>query len=317
MKERSAMVEGISTSMSDLSKGFDPEFIISKSTKLSIKDILAKICVGPPYFAFKEVYNYQDLLIAPIEPEQGIGFEVDFMSSAEASRHMAILGSCAISLDEDKKKYYLSTKAEFDSCYTRGDKYFITPPSDKKFYVVSKKISISKSFAISQNFLFCGKRLIFSFRVTYQVMVEKLFERVFSSFKSTTSYIEESPYKIIPKLTIISIDKKTLTAEIPTVDKELCAGHFDNHPMLPVGVSAYMVIDLIGELIRKIRGDREERFIIDQATMNVFLPLSIDGQATVRVDLIKEEGDIAYFKWIVFKGDLKFNEMSISFFKVL
>ena len=299
-----------------MKSGIDFERIISQSSSVPIDEVLNKICVSPPYFSFTEIFNYQGMLIAQVEPEQEIDFELELISSAEASRHMAILGSCAIAMEENQKKYYLSSKAEFNSYYKKGDKYYLDIPLKKKFYIVSRKVSIDRSFAVSENFLFCNNKLIFSFRVTYQVMPYKLFERVFSSYKFSTSLIEESPYGRIPKFEIKEVNSKYLLAEMPIVDKKFCAGHFNQYPMIPVGVSAYMVIDLIGELIKTIKINQRNSFIIDQAFMEVFLPISTDAKVTVKVDFIKEIDEILYFKWIVFKDELKFNEMKISFCKV-
>ena len=61
--------------------------LLTKAEELPIPEILAKICVSPPYFAFKKIYKYDNVLIAPLSAEQPINFESTPMTSAEASRH--------------------------------------------------------------------------------------------------------------------------------------------------------------------------------------------------------------------------------------
>jgi len=64
---------------------------------------LSKICVSPPYFAFKKIYRYGNILIAHIIAEQPIDDEIVTISIGEAGRHMAILGTCFVTLNQIEK----------------------------------------------------------------------------------------------------------------------------------------------------------------------------------------------------------------------
>ncbi len=82
-----------------VARDFDLIMLSNQLKEVSIEQILTKICVSPPYFAFQKIYQYQDLLIAPITPEQPQGNELGKISITEAGRHLAILGSCLLALN--------------------------------------------------------------------------------------------------------------------------------------------------------------------------------------------------------------------------
>ena len=87
--------------------------------------------------------------------------------------------------------------------------------------------------------------IIFDFTVGYQIFSDKLFERVFKAHAKPTKQIDYSPYQKVPQFKDIEIKENVMTAILPTMKIEQCAGHFDNFPILPVGVLAYMAINTI------------------------------------------------------------------------
>ncbi len=86
--------------------------LLSKAEELPLLGILDKICVSPPYFAFKKIYKYENILIAKISPEQPINDEIVAISIGEAGRHMAILGTCICAVNQKEKFYYLVKDAK-------------------------------------------------------------------------------------------------------------------------------------------------------------------------------------------------------------
>ena len=80
--------------------------LFTKAEEVSISEILKKICVSPPYFAFKKIYRYENILIAHITPEQPMNDEIGYISIGEAGRHMAILGTCVCTFNQNEKHYY-------------------------------------------------------------------------------------------------------------------------------------------------------------------------------------------------------------------
>ena len=84
---------------------------IAKSQEININDILKKICVSPPYFAFKKIYKYQNYFIAPFRVEQSEHQEGNKISIAESGRHLAIAGSIANAFTTNSKHYYLAMNA--------------------------------------------------------------------------------------------------------------------------------------------------------------------------------------------------------------
>lgn len=292
---------------------FDIPSLLANSEKLPINSILEKICVSPPYFAFKEIYRYKEFLIAPVIPEQPIGNEITPISSAEASRHLAILGSIVLAFKEEEKKYYLATKA-VKKIGDSVDKNTLDKAT--KLYAVAVPVSSATRRVSARTFLVTEKgEIIFTFYIEFSKFSEKLFERFFSEHLAITRQVNYNPHAEIIELKDIIIKDNRLTAKLPTIKPEKCAGHFDNAPMLPVGILSYILINTIGKLWSKIEGgDSNIKYYLFSADMTLFAPTNIHREEIVEIDFLGKNGNIYNFSWLVkTQTGEPLNEMKISF----
>lgn len=276
--------------------------------KIYPEDILGKICVSPPYFAFKEIYRSGELFISKLPVEQKITFESSSFSSAEASRHLAILASCAFGFSETEKYYYLSEE---------GRMSLRARVQEDNLYVVAIKLSSEKKSAKAITAVINDKNEIFYiFEIRFLKIKDKLFNKLFSSFVEETPKLNYNPYKNISSLiNVKNYDNKVL-ANLPIIKIENCSGHFDNAPMMPIGILAYMIINQIGDFIKdKITKNNKSKIYLRSAEIILYVPSSIKREEPVEINYHGNSKDEHFFTWKVFSAEdgSLLNEMKISF----
>ena len=292
-----------------------PDILLHNSKEIPINPILEKIFVSRPYFAFSKVYQFGDILISPITQEQPIGFESTPMSSAEASRHLAILGSCALAINKEDQQYYLAVKARKKVGIDTINKN--TFCNSSQLYVLAMPLFINEKEAAAITILTnIEGDIIFNFMIGYQLFTKKLFDRVFKKHSKPTEKIDYSPYREAFKFRNIVIDKNVLKATLPIMKVEQCAGHFDNFPMLPVGVLAYMAINTIGYFLNNITQNTNLRYYLLNAEMDVFAPTFIEEESELIVTYSGYDGNQHNFSWVMKSMNSKniLNTMNVSFF---
>ena len=157
--------------------------------------------------------------------------------------------------------------------------------------------------------------IIFDFMTGYQIFPDKLFDRIFTKHSKSTEKLHYSPYREEFKFKDITINQNTLKATLPKMKVEQCAGHFDNYPILPVGVLSYMAINTVGYFLNNITKNHNLRYHLSSAEMNVFIPTSIDEESELIVNYSKCENNEYYFSWVMRDNSLDkiLNTMNISF----
>lgn len=237
--------------------------LLEKAEKISVPDILSKICVSPPYFAFKEIYRYENLLIAPIETEQPMYGEVGPMSMAETGRHLAILGSCALAQYEKEKLFYLATVAKMQRIEV-DDMLMV----EKLYAIISFTQSLDRVGRALGHLVTATSRKVFTLDVSYQKLTQRLFNRLFSEYLRITPESSSNPYLDRIEVDNIEIRDDSLIAKFPKIPIERCLGHFKGAPMMPVAITASILIQLAGIFFMK-RNDTKN-----------FLPLLVDLSTT-------------------------------------
>ncbi|MCE3255479.1 MAG: hypothetical protein K0R25_973 [Rickettsiaceae bacterium] len=291
-----------------------PEALLNNPSQLDTNLLLSKIFVSRPYFAFDKIYQFQDILISPVKVEQPVIFESTPMSSAEASRHMAILGSCALAANKEEKQYYLAVKARKRAGVDTPEQNIFR--KSEQLYVLAKACSYAEKEASALTCLVTlSGEIIFDFKVGYQLFSEKLFDRVFKKHTKPTQDLELSPYREAFEYKDIRIGNNILSAILPKMKPYQCAGHFKNCPILPVGVLAYMTINTLGKFLNNITQDENLVYYLDSADMDVKAPTFIDEEAKLSIFYKKCENNKYYFSWVMsnFSGDENLNTMEIVF----
>lgn len=287
----------------------------SDIVEVKILEILEKICVRPPYFAFENIYSYGEILLSKVPVQQKLGIEFEPISSAEASRHLAILGSCVLGINEKERMFYLAHKAIMSS-----GKYFTLSKEERSsnIYAIAipqnslKMEASAKTILVDENFT-----VLFDFDITFQKMSKRLFSRIFHNHLQETMSYDYNPYESshLVKLKDVSIKGNVMTGKLPIVKPEYCAGHFDEAPMLPVGILSYVIIWSVGEFLIEITKNSNIKTYLANAEMELFAPTcSLDREEIVEITYNGKEIDKYNFSWIT-KDNVGtvINTMRISF----
>lgn len=272
--------------------------------------ILPNICVSHPYFAFDTIYKKDDVFITKLPVEQKITFESTPVSSAEASRHLAILATCAISSNESEKHYYLSEEGRMSLIENNIIDF------DSDLYVIAVKTASErkKASAVTALVNIEGK-ILYVFDIRFLKLRVNLFNKIFADTLEPTPTLDYNPYKNIRGLTNIRISNNRINANLPIIPKEDCSGHFDNAPMMPIGILAYMLINQIGLFLKNIHGGQKFNCFLNRAEIILFNPSSIKREEPLEIIYNGNIGKEHFFSWKVFSADdgTLLNEMKISF----
>ena len=292
---------------------------ISDCENVNVSSLLDRICVSRPYFAFRNIYHYNDILFSKIDPEQLLlDFESTQINSAESSRHMAIFGSCIVSESAlGSKKYYLATEARM----RKGadiSKAISHPVLRSEVFIFAKTIFNNSKNACAITSIADGAgNIIFDLTIEYQIFEPKTFNRIFKNHrKEFHSLNYKNPYRDnIPKLYDYKYSSNCLIARLPKIEPGKCAGHFDNFPMLPVGVMSYICTEAIGEFLPKIVGNRNSKYHLYSARLEVNQPTLIDEESRFILIYNGRKEEIFSFSWIItdFNNSIVYNTMSIDY----
>ncbi|MBK8012122.1 MAG: hypothetical protein IPK13_12300 [Deltaproteobacteria bacterium] len=255
--------------------------------RLHEDELFELIEVRPPYFAIEDICRLQDgTLVATVPVEQALGDEDAAISSAEAGRHLAILGSCAAALanPERTKHFYLAYEANF-----KWRNHQPTNPEhvgDGRLVGYCGRAQINGRIATATTWLETkqGERLC-ELEVAYKVLSSGAFEAIFSAHEKelrrqrrSSSLIlapdlqaakdrRRNPYAAEPPLTDVEIEGDRLSASLGVVQAEQCMGHFPRFPALPVAILAYDLIRSATTLCRARRGYDRLRVRLDEASL--------------------------------------------------
>jgi hypothetical protein len=239
--------------------------LLTEATELPIPEILAKICVSPPYFAFKKIYKYGDILIAPIIVEQQLGNEATQISVGEVCRHLAILGTCSAAISQTEKYYYLARQGVVNRA-KNADIVNNKQNSNKLLYAITSCDSSDSKSAKSSGLLVNSmQEIILDVEVGYSKISSKLFGKIFSQHFKNTNNADHNPYTGIIEFTDVKIENDCLTAIIPILPNEYCAGHFAGCPAIPIAFCAHNITRYAGELLSAKTGIKN--YLISKANL--------------------------------------------------
>jgi hypothetical protein len=204
---------------------------ISRLVENIDSDVLSNISVTSPYFALKNIRVVDEFIYANFNVELFEPDEIMPITAAEVGRHMAILGSLALSKSNPKKErhYYLATDAVIvrkSDVESQGP--FLTG------CVRTESIN-RKNGTVSGSLFDEESNLIFEVEIQYTILHSHLFERMFSPFKvESCEKVVGNPYVENVRFVSMELGMQSCKASIGTVLPEHCPGHFSNYPALPV-----------------------------------------------------------------------------------
>ncbi|MNO25814.1 hypothetical protein D3C76_156580 [compost metagenome] len=212
--------------------------------------MMNKIAVQRPYFAFETLYQTASPewdIWGDFVPEQPLGLEVGPLAIAEAGRHLAILGSCAVAMPQasDERIYYLAIRAVWVREALLAQ---MTPRLTARARVVERT---QKRARASTELLFDGK-LIGVLEVEYQILSEKMFDTLFGNYREDQCpAVAVSPFRKALDLKPAFIKRHAAIARSLAGTSAPSAGHFPHYPMWPVALVMYGLTQVFAALLEK------------------------------------------------------------------
>jgi hypothetical protein len=227
------------------------------------RDLRALICVREPYFALRGLIVAEAEVQANIAVEQPVGRERGVIAAAEAGRHLAILGACALARVNPvrERHYYLATNAVLscvDPMGTAGIKPLVGRATA---FFESKRKGRAHCVLLSWN----GGQL-FDLEVGYAVLTESVFERLFAGARLDSAHVSErNPHARPLPLTGLAVRDRSASFLLPCLDANMCTGHFEGYPLLPVAIVMRTLSDLAGALLQYISGSSDVTYVVQRA----------------------------------------------------
>jgi hypothetical protein len=218
--------------------------------------LMSRICVRPPYFALRDLGWSGGLLSATATAESSRTLEDGPMRAAELGRHGAIAGLCAAALSQGERatrNYYLAQRADY-----RGYPSRAAYGAPVRFNARVIDLGKRQVRALVQAVLLdAPTEPLMEVEVAYAILAETTFERVFRHRRQPTQ-----PSTRFRPLSAreVATDGLSAVSSFKAVPLEVCAGHFDNYPALPVAVA-------LGEMCRVAGALFGRRHFIPEATI--------------------------------------------------
>src|SRR5690606_30973262 len=222
---------------------------------------LARICVSRPYFDLFDMQVEGDWVEAwalPVPPSEA---ERDRVSCAEGARHLALVGSCAVSrrCPVPGKVYYPVKTAE----YRPIEGADALPASAHRLEALDKvrvrarcaEFDLRNSRAVAETELWAPDgTLLRALRVEYHVIPEQAFKALFREHaRETAEETGENPYFHQVSLPPVTEQEGGYGVELGPVEPGECLGHFRGYPALPVSIMTRQATELVAEAARRRR----------------------------------------------------------------
>lgn len=201
------------------------------------------ICVSKPYYALQDLQQLEDgKLQAEINVQNLTHGETTLISGSEAGRHLAILGSCALALENPikSKHYYLANQA-FISRGKHDEAILTAEPLQAIRLILHAKVvflDLAKKCAkVDCSIRTPEGELIFHLEVAYQVLKEELFQKLFR--KGYIAHYEATPinpYTKTVEIEVTSFEDGILSGKLGVISADQCVGHFNHYPALPIAI---------------------------------------------------------------------------------
>jgi 3-hydroxymyristoyl/3-hydroxydecanoyl-(acyl carrier protein) dehydratase len=242
-----------------------------QSTASSDAEIQRLICVRHPYYALEHLRvigrGEVECLVAA---EQSFGCEMPPMRAAEAGRHMAILGSCALaSLGERQgQHFYLAKTARLEVFPAPSELVPFLRGHARAAFTGRREgqatVTLTTEAGLETH------KLIVEYNVLPSATFYRLFaahrldlrqgERSGASCVTARHPLRNNPYKDSIPLAALTIEGQTARAEIPVVTPAMCNGHFAEVPLLPVAIVMGSLLEVAGTLFLVLEGKPTARY---------------------------------------------------------
>ncbi|MGB0908974.1 MAG: hypothetical protein ACPGYT_01315 [Nitrospirales bacterium] len=265
------------------------------TTKPIDSDILwSRIAIRPPYFALDDLGLESDGTVsARIPVQQPIGQEHGQIAAAEVGRHLAILGVCAIALQQEdsNRRYYLAQKAHLAKhtqglpCLNHG----VLLGSAKPEYIDRRTAKANTQL------LLAGNEVLYDLTVEYALVPERLFARLFGNQRIPMMVRGEdgiNPYSHSIPLVDVNISGTQLTGSLSVDSPDRCAGHFPEFPAIPVAILMQALCNASSILMQQILGVERLLYTVTEAQVRAANLAFADELISIEVEHIHRNGEL-------------------------
>jgi hypothetical protein len=243
-------------------------------------NIHSLIEVRAPYFALEQLdVRSAGIATAKVNVQQPRGRELGELAAAEAGRHLAILGSCACAslAPEAGKHFYLAHRALLVRAMSPRQ------VSHGPLLLQARALERDRRGASARCELRDAReQLLFELSVSYHVLSERLFHRMFAAHRrdqrerdrvdraiddATLASLRRNPYLKTLEVDLLSVSDEEGVAFLPEVRAEHCAGHFPLYPAMPIALLMHGLSSLAGEVLRARYGE-SVRYLVTSADVS-------------------------------------------------
>ncbi|QNP68857.1 hypothetical protein IAG44_04910 [Streptomyces roseirectus] len=267
-------------------------------------DLTSRICVSPPYFALDGLHSpAPGTAVARFPVEMPTGRQAVPLGVAETGRHLAILGLCAAAglVDGLGRRYYLAREAwatfappcEWPAKMREAE-------GEARAEFLTPRRAVADTHVVGT-----GRIDLATMRVRYDVLTERVFRRFFSPPGHRTPSPPHNPYRSPLPLRTVFCAPDSMTAELDVVP-ELCAGHFEGAPMLPVAFAAQALTALWDLLLDDLPETRERRWAPRSVSLSADDMARAGERATLTVSMDLDGEEVRCV------GEIKVGEKVIS-----
>ena len=275
-------------------------------------EIIKKIGVSPPYFALKHLRVEHENILADIIAQQPMGDERGSITAAEVGRHLAVLGSCSLAIDNSNsgKHYYLVYKAELIN-YSDSLKNNIL-----NFVGKSRTLRLDKREGMAVSKLFCKEgKLLYELTTSYHILKEKLFEKLFVNKKVAMPIdaVKYNPYHYEFPLKDCSFNNNRMWTKFGPLTHKECKGHFPEYPSIPVSILMHALCRNAGRNLANVLNMQYVTYSVSYAKMNAE-NLAFSGDVVlITVDYIESVGNQHKFECKAFsETDTEYGTLQLT-----
>lgn len=229
----------------------DPS-VIAFTRDLDTQELLRRICVRPPYFALHdpriETGPNGPVFVAHAQADQIASSEIGPMQGGDLSRHGAIAGLCAVAVaqSDDEQRFYLAREAWFEGF--KNPAPYGTPVEFR-----AEVLEMDRRQARALIVATADGQPVNRLEVVYTILTQAAFKRLFRGYQQDTPVFERMG--MLASGTV-SVEGDTWVHRVERVNIEACAGHFEQHPAMPVA----MLMDQLQRLAVRATPALQDRF---------------------------------------------------------
>lgn len=271
---------------------------------------LSRICVQPPYFALDDFTRDGEWIEASATPLPPNEDESDAVSCAEAARHLAIVGSCAVSLKSiyPGRVYYPVLRAHYpDLGSVFRDGRDSSPDVLAKVRVRARCLEfdpIASRATAETELQDTSGNPVLKMLVDYHVIPEADFTRLFAAHAEPTR--EGSgldPYLSWDELPECEEHGREFRMDLGVVAPDACLGHFVGYPALPVSIMARHAIRLIADGIRRTTGFPQAKISVRGGVAQTHSFVFAHERARLQAVPLRRDGDSELWRCNVLAGE--------------